>query len=188
MASSAVYRYFPSRDSLLTALIIDAFDAVGAVAETAAGDRRTGFIGRWVAVALAIRGWALAHPHDYALVYGSPVPGYQAPQDTVASALRVSLVGLGIVADGVAAGEIDPTAARSIPRVVHSDLARLREEAAPGLGDEVLARCLLAWTTLFGSISYELFGHFEGVVNHRDEFFAHQMRRTAAFVAGTGGL
>jgi AcrR family transcriptional regulator len=187
MASSAVYRYFPSRDSLLTALIIDAFDAVGAVAETAAGGRRTGFVGRWVAVASAIRDWALAHPHDYALVYGSPVPGYRAPQDTIVSALRVSMVGLTIVADGVAAGEIDPAGDRAIPRAVHTDLARLRDEAAAGLCDEVLARCLLAWTALFGSISYELFGHFEGVVEHRHEFFAHQMRRAAEFVAGTRG-
>ena len=30
MASSAVYRYFKSRDELLTRLIIDAYDALGA--------------------------------------------------------------------------------------------------------------------------------------------------------------
>src|SRR5207248_3208991 len=35
MVSSAVYRYFPSRDELLTALIIDAYDAVGERAEAA---------------------------------------------------------------------------------------------------------------------------------------------------------
>jgi len=36
MASSAVYRYVESRDALLTLLIIEAYDSVGATAEAAA--------------------------------------------------------------------------------------------------------------------------------------------------------
>src|SRR4029077_14703471 len=74
MVSSAVYRYFPSRDDLLTALIVDAYDAAGQAAEdadTAAIGR--GLDDRWLAVAGAIRDWARANPHEYALVYGSPV-------------------------------------------------------------------------------------------------------------------
>ena len=59
-----------------------------------------------MALAGAIRSWAFAHPHDYSLVYGSPVPGYRAPAATVAPAERVSLVALRIVRDGVASGEI----------------------------------------------------------------------------------
>uniref|UniRef100_UPI002608742C TetR/AcrR family transcriptional regulator n=1 Tax=Trebonia sp. TaxID=2767075 RepID=UPI002608742C len=72
MVSSALYRYYPSRDDLLTALIIDAYNAVGSAAEdavsaAAGADPR----GRWAAACHAIRGWALAHPHEYALIYGS---------------------------------------------------------------------------------------------------------------------
>ena len=82
MVSSALYRYFPSRDDLLTALIIDAYDALGAAAEDA--DRRPAARPRaagWLAAAChAVRDWALAHPHEYALIYGSPVPGYRAPR------------------------------------------------------------------------------------------------------------
>ena len=89
MVSSAVYRYFPSRDDLLTVLIVDAYDAVGAAAEQAlAARRRGGVVSRWVGVSAAIRTWALAHPHEYALIYGSPVPGYAAPQDTIDPAAR----------------------------------------------------------------------------------------------------
>ncbi len=107
MVSSALYRYFPSRDDLLTALIIDAYDALGEAAEAAsaaaasadAADGR----GRWRALCAAIRGWALAHPHEYALIYGSPVPGYQAPQATIASAVRV-VRALGDVLAGVEPG------------------------------------------------------------------------------------
>lgn len=74
----------PSRDDLLTALIVDAYDAydaydaVGEAAERAAArtGEAVGWTGRWVAVASAVRTWAPAHPHEYALIYGSPVPGY----------------------------------------------------------------------------------------------------------------
>src|SRR5204863_7108285 len=80
MASSALYRYFPSRDDLLTRLIIDGYDDLGAAAEPA--DDPTAPPGeRWRAVCRAVRTWALAHPHEYALLYGSPVPGYRAPAD-----------------------------------------------------------------------------------------------------------
>lgn len=100
MVSSALYRYFPSRDDLLTALIIDAYDSLGECAEGAhdkAAD--AGPVGRWTAVAEAVRDWALRHPHEYALIYGSPVPGYTAPDTTVPPASRVGLLFIGILRD-----------------------------------------------------------------------------------------
>src|SRR3954464_9734261 len=69
MVSSAVYRYFPSRDELLTALIVDAFDAVGLAAEGAIEHQPNRVLPRWMATARAGRQWAPANPHDYALVY-----------------------------------------------------------------------------------------------------------------------
>src|SRR5215470_10195637 len=105
MVSSALYRYFPSRDDLLTALIIDAYDSLGEAAEAAAaeangtGGPRSG----WRAVCHAVRDWARANPHEYALIYGSPVPGYRAPRDTVAPAARVPLVLGQLVRDSCAA-------------------------------------------------------------------------------------
>jgi AcrR family transcriptional regulator len=184
MVSSAVYRYFASRDALLTALIVDSFDAVGAAAEEAVAGLPRDVLPRWRALASTVRRWALANPHDYALVYGSPVPGYEAPEDTVTPAGRVSLVMLSIVADGVDRGQIETTAVASIPRPVHADLARLRDLAAPGVPDEVLARALLVWTGLFGAISYELFGHLHGVIEDYDAFFDHQVRRWSAYLVG----
>src|SRR5207247_659822 len=84
MVSSAVYRYFPSRDDLLTALIIDGYNAIGAAAEQAdAACRRGDHRGRWLSACRSVRDWALAHPHEYSLVYGSPVPGYRAPEQTI---------------------------------------------------------------------------------------------------------
>lgn len=83
MVSSAVYRYVPNRDALLTMLIIDAYDSLGAVVEKAeSAVAREERLGRFLAICHAVRGWALAHPHEYALIYGTPVPGYAAPEDT----------------------------------------------------------------------------------------------------------
>ncbi len=178
MVSSAVYRYFPSRDDLLTALIVDAFDAVGQAAEDAdVACARDDVDGRWRAIAGAVRGWALANPHEYALVYGSPVPGYAAPSDTIDPAARVSLAFLTLVADGVAAGAIASDDQITTSRLLRQDLARLRSLAAPGVPDGVLTRALLVWTQLFGAISYELFGHLHGVITDYDALFELQAGR-----------
>lgn len=183
MVSSAVYRYFASRDELLTALIVEAFDAVGEAAERAdATRRRDDLPGRWLAVARAVRSWAQANPHQYALVYGSPVPGYEAPADTVDPAARVSLVLLRLLGDGVASGALQDDRIETT-RLVRADLERLRA-FAPGVPDGVLSRGMLAWTALFGHVSYELFGHLHGVVTDGDGFFDLQMARTGAWLLG----
>ena len=183
MVSSAVYRYFPSRDDLLTALIVDAYNAVGAAAETAlAANRRRNAAARWLAVSEAIRAWALAQPQEYALIYGSPVPGYAAPPDTIDPAGRIALALLQIVVDGVASGEITEGDAASVPRVVHADFAELRASAAPGVPDAVMSRTFLAWSELLGSISLEMFGHLHNVIHDYDAYFTFQMRRCAEFL------
>lgn len=184
MVSSAVYRYFPSRDDLLTALIVEAFDAVGEAAERADAARaRDDLLGRWLAIARAVRSWAVADPQQYALVYGSPVPGYQAPQDTVDPAGRVSLVLLQLLVDGVAAGAI-PDEPIETTRAVRTDLARLRR-LAPGVPDGVLSRGVHAWTWLFGHVSYELFGHLHRVIEDYDGFFELQATRTGEELLGS---
>ena len=114
MVSSGIYRYVASRDELLTMLIIEAYDALGATVEDAARRRRGAQppADRFVAAARAIRAWALANPHEYALVYGSPVPGYAAPADTIGPASRVTLALVGIVVDAHRAGLDRPARGR----------------------------------------------------------------------------
>lgn len=182
MVSSAVYRYFASRDELLTALIVDAYDALGERAEAAEAEGAGGSVeDRWTALTGAVRGWALEHPHEYALVYGSPVPGYAAPTTTVDPAARVALVLLRLLADGVAEGEIEVDDRIETTRAMRQDLARLRD-LAPGVPDPVLVRGLYAWTQVFGLVSFELFGHLKNVIDDHDAHFALQMRRAAALL------
>ena len=187
MVSSAVYRYFPSRDDLLTALIVDAYDAVADALEQAdAARRRPDLAGRWLAMTRALREWAVANPHEYALIYGSPVPGYRAPADTIDPATRVSLVFLRLLADGVASGAIATGAAPPLPRAVRDDFDGLRAFMEVDLPDPVISRGLLVWTELFGALSFELFGHLHNVIHDYEAFFDVQMRRSGHYLV-TGG-
>ena len=184
MASSAVYRYFPSRDDLLTALIVDAYDALGDAAERAdAGVPPQDLRARWQATCSATRTWALAHPHEYALIYGSPVPGYSAPQTTIGPATRVGGILCRIVAEAVRAGAADPA----------RDATGADAALAPGVvsligldgGDgtsSLAARAILVWTALFGLISFELFGHTNNVVEDHEGFFTDATDRMATLL------
>ncbi|WP_049561306.1 TetR/AcrR family transcriptional regulator [Nonomuraea sp. SBT364] len=177
MVSSAIYRYFPSRDDLLTTLIIDGYNALGEAVEQADAACASGdYPGRWLAVCHGVREWALAHPHEYALLYGSPVPGYQAPQDTVAARLRdVTVLGL-IVSQAHAAGAVTPPAlAPAPPAPLREDAERVRG-LMPGVPDDVVFRCLTAWTALYGWVSFELFGQFANTIEDRHTAFDHAMR------------
>lgn len=189
MASSAIYRYFESRDELLTALIIDAYDAVGEVAEQAdagveAGDHR----GRFVAIAQAIRGWAHDNPHEYALIFGSPIPGYAAPQDTIDPAIRVPVALLTVLTDhhethggsvpvpGTSTVAEDPALARALDQLVE-----FVDERVPV---DRLAAGVQAWGEIFGLVSLELFGHFNNAVTDPAVFFTHAMTARAERLFG----
>ena len=173
---SALYRYFPSRDSLLTALIVEAYEAVGAAAERADAGAATaataGTLDRWLAVCRAVRGWAQEHPHQWALIYGSPVPGYAAPQATVDAALRITEVVAGLVRSS----RRKPPAAVFNP-APHLDpvLEPIREALLPGRPAETVAAALLAWTALIGMVTLELFGHYEGATTGFAPVFVYSM-------------
>lgn len=184
MVSSALYRYFPSRDELLTALIIDAYNSLGAWVEGAeSAVDATDLVGRWLAVGHAVRDWALRRPHEYALIYGSPVPGYRAPEDTVPAATRTAYVLGQILQDGTLSGVL-PRAGQDErpPAAVLPDLVRLRATICPDASPAVLSRGLGAWTQLFGMVSFELFGQFRNTIENPRAFFEHQMRAQAAYI------
>ena len=177
MVSSAVYRYFPSRDDLLTALIIDAYDDLGTAAEQAlAALDQSGDVDpldRWVAVCRAARDWAVAHPHEYALIHGTPVPGYRAPGDTVGPASRVGLALVRVASEAHQRGRLEFPRGRALPGPVRADVVRFAVDVAPELPIPTAAALVAVWAQLFGIISFEVFGQFDQLVEARAEFFAH---------------
>jgi AcrR family transcriptional regulator len=183
VVSSAVYRYFASRDELLTALIVDAYDALGEEVERADGGMsRRDLNGRWLATGRAIRRWALRNPHEYALLYGSPVPGYAAPQDTVGPASRTVFVMVAILRDGVERGAITTPADR-LARPVRADAENILVQwGIHGVAPALLIRGMTAWAQVFGALSFELFGRLTNGVTDYEAYFDHQLRSMAAYL------
>ncbi|WP_116245755.1 TetR/AcrR family transcriptional regulator [Nocardiopsis sp. FIRDI 009] len=171
MASSAVYRYFPAKDDLLTTLIIDGYNALGRVVEEADATRDTSdFPGRWRSSCHAVRDWALAHPHEYALLFGSPVPGYRAPGDTVGPAVRDTAVLARITEDAHRAGALR-TADRALPQAGALGLSPIVRELFGDCPEEVVARALSVWTGLYGWVGFEVFGQLDAVMEDREAAF-----------------
>ena len=121
------------------------------------------------------------------MLYGSPVPGYKAPQDTIPAAVRTPAVLARILSDGFASGALaDITAAAPaswttarLTSAVRSDLKRAADAVAPGLPEDLLMLGLTSWVQLFGVVSFELFGQFNNVIDARAEYFDQQMELMA---------
>ncbi len=168
MVSSGIYRYVASRDELLTRLIVETYDELGAHLEGALIRAPRDPRDRWHAVAGALRTWARANPYDYALLYGSPVPGYAAPPDTIGPAVRVYRALAGPLRAAAPAGtEPEGTLA----------------ELGLALDDDEAAVALGAWMQLFGMVSFEVFGHTKGVIADHDEFYADRADALADLLA-----
>jgi AcrR family transcriptional regulator len=155
LSGPALYRYYASRDELLTELVIDAYndmaDAMKEAAE-AASDRRAG--DRFRAVAWAYRAWAVAAPHRYRLLFGPPLPGYDAHTDRLVTASRSSM-GILLVAQPQ----------HPLKGTGQSGQRLIRQIAANSVGGweidpALFMRALITWSRLHGVISLEIGGNF----------------------------
>jgi AcrR family transcriptional regulator len=183
MVSSAVYRYVASRDELLTLLLVDTYSELADVVDRA----REAVPDLWsddvVAIAQAAHGWAIDHPANWALLYGSPVPGYRAPAErTVGPGTRVIGALFDAVAAGIATGDIKLTN-HSAPQPISDDFERLRQEFGFPGDDAVIAKCFAIWAGVVGAISLEVFGQY-GVDTLSDPqtVFATQVRLLVAML------
>ncbi len=173
MAPSALYRYFDGRDALLSALILDAYESLAADAERAGESARPAAPEgeRWPAVPRALRGWALEHPHEWGLIFGAPVPGYQAPEATIEPYARIARALARPVAQAAAAGRL--AVAPAAPEAHRSELAAavapVAEELFPDLPSgavpsAVVVRLVEAFAAVVGVISLEVFGHWRNTI------------------------
>lgn len=188
MTPPALYRYFADRDELLTALITDAYDELGAqVAHSRdeVGPHDVG--GRWLAAAQAYRGWAHREPQQFALVLGMPVPGYHAEEEgpTTEAARRAMSQLSALFTDAHEHGKLR----RPLWREVDGSILHCRDDKHPELTGvlepESFQAMLHAWAALHGFTSLEAYGHLDWMeAEARDALFLAQMR----LVAKTCGL
>jgi AcrR family transcriptional regulator len=179
IAPSALYRYFGGRDALLTDLILATYAALASEAERAAdaAARRGGSDAeRFLAVPRALRRWALARPQEWGLVFGTPVPGYQAPEETVVPYTRMAVALVRPVAEALAAGRLRGERggsgdARSATGSLADAVAPVRDALLPGAPVGTVVRTIQAWTVILGTISLEVFGHWRRTILDPELFF-----------------
>lgn len=151
VVSSAVYRYVSSRDELITMLVVDSYSSLADHVEKKI-EAPASAAQRFRALALGMREWALDHREQWALIFGSPVPGYAAPAErTTGPGTRVLELLLHIAA------ETDPdypTPSDAFARRLESELSELGIEATSTQGAFVVE----AWAGIVGCISMEVFG------------------------------
>ncbi|MFI6347317.1 TetR-like C-terminal domain-containing protein [Streptomyces sp. NPDC050560] len=181
---------FPEPDSLLTALVLDAYQAMGDSAEQAAAAAQkagAGRLERWTACWEGVRGWALDHPEEYVLIWGRPVPGYSAPPETMAAGARTVLVLVGLVREAARDGELamDHVPGLALSPGMESTAQVLADGLLSGLPTPVVARMLIMWTQLHGMVGFEVNGHIAGVAADPAAFFTHAATAMGMYVGLT---
>lgn len=178
LTAPALYRYFSSRDDLITDLIVDAFTANGeALAVADASVPRAAYGDRLVAIMTAYRDWALANPVDFQLIYGNAIPGYHAPREvTVPAATRVSLPFATTLAEAYASGNLRPLPEHAhMPSEIENHLRLMVEENGYPVPPVVFMILVHGWTFIHGMIWLEMFGHTPPVIGSAGLFYRHQI-------------
>lgn len=178
MTAPALYRYYESRDALVTALIVDAYTSLGAALEKARKEAKaSAAAGRIRSVGMVYRDWALGHPQRYALIFGTPIPGYQAPMEITQPAAAGAMQPL--VAELLAAHQSGEThfaeAGMALSPSLKEQFAGWGKSMDLDLPAELLYAALLAWSRIHGIVSLELDHHFESMIGEADNFFRSEL-------------
>lgn len=179
MTAPAIYRYFPSLDDLITALILEDYHALADAMEAGANSRpHDDYYGRMLAAVMGYRDWALSHPIDFQLIYGNPIPGYVAPAElTIPAARRGFDCIVPIIADALAAGVmVTPDVYHTLPPAIEGQLNGVK--AHEGYDAPVIALYLatVGWTRIHGIVMLELFDNIQPVLGDTGAFFEREMR------------
>ena len=196
LTAPALYRYFPSREDLLEHLIADLYGEVcDEMEQAAAALPDADFPGRLLAVSRTFRRWALAHPPEFALLFGSPIEGRPAPAETGPDAGQVAPEGpayeagqrFGAIFAGLvgalyqanpfpipADGEIDP--------VLRGQLDTWRDSLAVPLPLGVMQVFLSCWIRLYGTVCMEVFGHLRFALDDAEPAFEAELRSLAVLL------
>jgi len=171
ISGPGLYRYFASRDELLTELVIDAYhdlaDALtGAVGRASGQDPPA----RLEVLARAYRSWALAQPHRYRLLFGPPLPGYDAhAQRLIDAAWAAMSLLLGILR------ELGDRAAPPPPQPLASQLVAWAQAHDPGTSPATALHGVLIWSRLHGIVSLEIAGNFASMGVDPGQLFETQL-------------
>lgn len=173
MTTPALYRYFDSRDELVTALVVEAHSELGEAVETALeGIEPSDLTARFEAFTETYRHWALAHPQDYILIHGAVLPGYKAPVERVAAAVfRLIRAFVDLLSDAERLGRLRfPPGFDRLP----DDLSRvlLVEDIPPRL----LTLAFFVWLEVHALVWQEIAGHLPPMLFEDGTLYRFHMR------------
>lgn len=181
MTAPALYRYFDSRDDLVTALIVDAYHSL---AESLASARVAHSSGdhteKIIATAKAYRQWAKIHPEQYSLIFGTPIPGYSAPMEITGPAAAESMIELIQVLD--TAYQDGQLSVNELSPALINLLQPWIEKLGYAGPIAIIHLALACWAQIHGLVSLELHGHLSAVPEdvNVDSFFETEIRAMLA--------
>lgn len=167
LTAPALYRYYANRDDLITALILDAYnasaDALEAARDALPADAHAQ---RLLATVLAYRQWALDHPADYVLILGNPIPGYKAPANlTMPAARRTMTLFIDLLEAARQAGVLTyPPEYTELYPQVQQQIVGGPPRYGSAMPQPALGLVLVIWGELHGLISLELFHHLQPII------------------------
>jgi AcrR family transcriptional regulator len=172
MTAPALYRYYKDRDALVTALLIDAFTAFSAALEAGRDaydmDNHTG---RFVGMCTAYFNWAAQNPQRYALLFGTPIPGYLFSEELGPVAQRSFLILQGVIGEAHKAERIrEKVLALHLPARLKSQYETLRKMGMP-YTPLITHLALSVWSTMHGITSLYLHHYLDGFVQSEVESF-----------------
>jgi AcrR family transcriptional regulator len=175
VSGPALYRYFASRDDLLTELVIDAYhDLANALAAATSHVPDDNPRNRFEALARAYRRWARAEPHRYRLLFGPPLPGYEAHAQRLVKASWAAMDLLLEALRGFVAGAAEPSGPLAAELTAWAHQHNFRIDAAAAL------RAILVWSQLHGIVSLEIAGNFASMSIDADQLFEIQLTAITA--------
>lgn len=178
LTSPALYRYFSSRDDLVTALILDAFNSLAESQQACyEADRSLPFFDRLMSLAEDYRSWALQHPELYSLIFGTPIPNYHAPSEITGPAAQQGMVPLiRLLTEVYEAGQMDyPKAYERLSPEFKRSLEVAGEERGYARPPEIVLLTLTGWGRIHGLVSQELYNHLPPVIENPGEYFRADM-------------
>jgi AcrR family transcriptional regulator len=176
ISAPAIYNYFPDRDALVTALIIDAYTSFGdSQLEARDAVPVEDIEGRLMAIGLAYRTWAHTFPQRYQLIFGTPIPGYEAPlMDVLPSAAR-SLTALVTVVEQLrSSGRLNVT---SFPEVKAEYKYSFEQWKTYGGDVDILSLsvAMVIWSRVHGLVSLEIANNLPPFGANGDELYLYEM-------------
>ena len=177
ITAPAIYNYFPDRDALVTALIIDAFTSFGDwQLEARDSVPEENLLGRMNAIGLAYRNWAHTFPQRYQLIFGTPIPGYEGPMEKIFPSSARSLSALVSVVERLRlAGKLNVD---SFPKVKSNYKISFEAWKTYGGNADILSLsvAMLIWARVHGVVSLEIGGNLPPFGPKGDALYRYELQ------------